>query len=102
MSAPTAGPTTDAAMNWPVFCAPSARPAQAGPAISATEVKASPLSATVTRNAGLPACIVFSQRTSITAGSGDAANALSSRLRNTCTSRNRSASIPGSSTLIRS
>ena len=35
-------------MFWTVFCAPSARPAHAEPASSATAVYASPLSATVT------------------------------------------------------
>ena len=51
MSAPSAGAVSAAVRFWPVLCTPSARPAHAPPAISATAVKASPFGLTVMTDA---------------------------------------------------
>src|ERR1700756_4942797 len=51
MSPPNNGCAIPAVSNWLVFCVPSARPLQNGPAISAIAVNASPLSLTVITDA---------------------------------------------------
>ena len=51
MSPPKTGGAIPAVSSWLVFCVPSARPLQNGPAISAIAVNARPLSLTVTTDA---------------------------------------------------
>jgi len=61
ISAPNNGGVIPVASNWLVFCAPSARPLQNGPAISAIAVKARPLSLTVTTDATINAAILHAE-----------------------------------------